>query len=74
VHDKLEAHLPELGLVTVRDAETGATRVVDAHSFIAAASVDRRLADLRRLGLRASAVATHDDAFRKLHAHFRSVG
>jgi len=74
VHDKLEAHLPDLGLVTVQDAETGATRVVDASTFQAKATVERRLSDLRRIGLRASAVGTHDDAFRKLHAHFRSVG
>jgi uncharacterized protein (DUF58 family) len=74
VHDRFESRLPELGLVTVQDAESGATRVVDTSTFAAAAGVERRLADLRRIGLRASAVGTHDDAFRKLHAHFRGAG
>jgi uncharacterized protein (DUF58 family) len=74
VHDPLEDHLPNLGLVTVRDAETGATRVVDARTLRAAVPAEARLRDLRRLGLRASFVSTNDDAFRKLHAHFRSVG
>lgn len=73
VHDPLEAGLPDLGLVTVRDAETGAVRTVDAREWAAATSVDRRLADLRRLGLRASAVSTRDDAFQRLHAHFRGA-
>lgn len=73
VHDPLEAGLPDLGLVTVRDAETGAVRTVDAREWAAATSVDRRLTDLRRLGLRASAVSTRDDAFQRLHAHFRGA-
>ncbi len=71
VHDPLEQALPDLGLVTVRDAESGAVRTVDASTWVAAVGLDRRLADLRRLGLRASAVSTRDDAFQRLHAHFR---
>lgn len=71
VHDPLEAGLPDLGLVTVRDAETGAVRTVDARAWTAAQTAERRLTDLRRIGLRASAVSTHDDAFQRLHAHFR---
>lgn len=74
VHDPLENGLPDLGLVTVQDAETGALHTVDANHWHAQTSVERRLMDVRRLGVRATAVSTRDDAFVKLHAHFRSGG
>lgn len=71
VHDPLEGGLPDLGLVTVQDAETGVVRTVDARRWSARASVEQRLTDVRRLGVRATAVSTADDAFIRLHAHFR---
>ena len=74
VHDSLEARLPGIGLVSVRDAETGQVRTVDSRGWLAANSVERRLAELRRLGIRASAISTGDDAFNRLHAHFRGGG
>ncbi len=72
VHDPAEAGIPDLGLVTVADAETGAVRTVDARRWVAEAAVERRLANLRRLGVRVSAVSTADDAFQRMHTHFRA--
>ncbi|MFN7146048.1 MAG: hypothetical protein ACK4YP_19910 [Myxococcota bacterium] len=36
-------------------------------------SIDARLAELRRHGVRASAVSTADDAFVRLQQHFRGA-
>lgn len=73
VHDPREAALPKLGLVTLQDAETGRTRTVDAATLVARAPVEHRLAELRRHGVRASAIGTDDDAFLKLIQHFRGA-
>lgn len=72
-HDPREAKMPGIGLVTLRDAETGKVRTVDAGSVIARARVEERLTDLRRHGVRASAISTQDDAFLKLVQHFRGA-
>ncbi|MDP2315398.1 MAG: DUF58 domain-containing protein [Pseudomonadota bacterium] len=72
-HDPREATMPPVGLLTLRDAETGAVRVVDAAALHAARSVDARLAELRRQGVRASAVSTSEDAFLRLQQHFRGA-
>jgi uncharacterized protein (DUF58 family) len=71
VHDPMEHAMPDVGMVTVYDAETGAMRLVDARRFAALPSVDARLADLRRTGVRASAISTQEDAFLRLQQHFR---
>jgi uncharacterized protein (DUF58 family) len=70
-HDPREQQMPALGLVTLRDAETGRLRVVDTSRLRGGSSVEERLADLRRHGVRASAVSTADDAFIRLQQHFR---
>jgi uncharacterized protein (DUF58 family) len=67
--DPLEMELPDLGLVTMRDAETGEQMVVDTHDagfrrrFAAAA--ERRESDLRRglahAGVDTLELATDDD-------------
>lgn len=71
VHDPREATLPDLGLVTLQDAETGKVRTVEARTLVARASLDARVAALRRHGARASAVSTDQDAFLRLQQHFR---
>lgn len=71
VHDPAEAALPGLGLVTLRDAETGAVRTVEAGAFFARQRLEDRLAELRRNGARASAISTAEDAFLRLQQHFR---
>ncbi|MFZ5479791.1 MAG: DUF58 domain-containing protein [Myxococcota bacterium] len=73
VHDPHEERLPGVGLVSLRDAETGELRTVDAGALAAKLGVDRRVAELRRLGVKASALATTDDAFLRLQQHFRSA-
>lgn len=72
-HDPREAAMPKIGLVTLRDAETGQVRTVDAGTVLARAKVEERLTDLRRHGVRASAISTQDDAFLKLVQHFRGA-
>ena len=72
-HDAREAAFPNVGLVTLRDAETGQVRVIDGAALAAARSVDSRLGELRRYGVRASAVSTDEDAFLRLQQHFRGT-
>jgi uncharacterized protein (DUF58 family) len=72
-HDPREAALPNVGLITLRDAESGRVRVVDGAKLRALRSVDARLAELRRYGVRASAFSTEDDAFIRLQQHFRGA-
>ena len=72
-HDPRESAMPGSGTITLRDAETGAVRTVDLSAARAARSTDVRLAELRRRGVRASAIATNEDAFNKLHQHFLSA-
>jgi uncharacterized protein (DUF58 family) len=74
VHDPLDRALPGLGLVEVVDAETGRVALVDAGRWVARASNDRALRELRRRGARASSISTHDDPFAALHLHFQRVG
>lgn len=73
-HDPREMALPGVGLVTLTDAETGATQLVNAGALVARHRLSDRLTDLRRAGVRASAVGTDDDAFNKLLQHFRAAG
>lgn len=72
-HDPREQGLPNVGLVSLRDAETGALRVVDSAALRAARSVDTRLGELRRYGVRASGISTGEDAFVRLQQHFRNT-
>lgn len=72
-HDPREAAFPDVGLVTLRDAETGRVRTVDARTLLAKARIDDRLQELRRFGVRASPVSTEDDAFLRLVQHFRGA-
>jgi uncharacterized protein (DUF58 family) len=72
-HDPRETTLPGVGLLTLRDAETGEVRVVDAGAVRAVRGVDARLAELRKHGVRASAVSTDEDAFLRLQQHFRGA-
>jgi uncharacterized protein (DUF58 family) len=73
VHDPREEAFPDVGLVVVRDPETGREAVLDSRSLAARVSVAERLASLRRCGARASVVSTEDDAFAVLQRHFRGV-
>ncbi len=69
--DPLEEQLPPVGLVALQDAETGAMQWVDAAALRPKVPVEERLRALRRLGVRATQVDSRDDAFLKLHQHFR---
>jgi uncharacterized protein (DUF58 family) len=71
VHDPLDGALPDLGLLEVVDAETGARRVVEGATFAAAAALEARVAALKRRGVRVLALATSDDPFSALMRHFQ---
>lgn len=71
VHDPMEVSPPSVGLVEMEDAETGQRMVVDTNRLSARWSVDGRLRDLRRLGVKASSIGTHEDPFEHLLRHFR---
>jgi len=73
VHDPLEQALPELGLIELEDAETGARRLVDAGAVRSALSVQERVSRLRRTGASARAVATDEDPFFQLLLHFKAL-
>ena len=72
-HDPRELEMGRLGLVALRDAETGQVRTLDARTVVAQRSTDARLAELRRHGVRASTISTADDAFIRLQQHFRGA-
>lgn len=76
VHDPLENQLPDLGLFAFSDAETGRVRTLTcgAVSSGGAGPVDRRLQELRRVGVRASGLSTAEDAFLRLQRHFAARG
>ncbi len=71
IHDAMEITPPSVGLVEMEDAETGERKLVDTGRLRARWSVDGRLRNLRRLGVKASAVGTHEDPFEHLLRHFR---
>ena len=71
VHDPAESALPNVGLVTIRDGETGQLLTLDANHLATKSPPEHRRAELRRLGVAASVISTRDDAFAKLHQHFR---
>ena len=73
VHDPRESAFPDVGLVALRDAETGQVRTVDAAALRSRLTPEARLTELRRLGARASMVSTADDAFHRLEQHFRGT-
>ena len=74
--------LPDVGLVRVRDGETGASRVVDTSNaaFRAenAARVQAREREiettLQDAGIRPVTISTEDDAFETLIRHFSPKG
>lgn len=74
VHDPLERELPGLGALSVVDAESGQARTVWAGGGGLMSPVDARVAELRRAGVRASALSTSEDAFLRLQRHFLSQG
>jgi uncharacterized protein (DUF58 family) len=74
VHDPLDLPQPSLGLLDVVDPETGARRVVDAAAWRGRVSSEERVNMLRRLGVRATALSTDEDAFAVLHRHFAAEG
>ncbi len=72
-HDPREAELPSVGLLEVRDAETGRTLVLDTRRTRGGMPVAERVERLRRAGARATAISTEDDAFARLIDHFQRV-
>ncbi len=72
LHDPLEAGLPDVGLLTLRDAESGAIRLVGG-GVRAAEPAAARLERVRRAGVRASLLGTDEDAFLRLQVHFRTA-
>jgi uncharacterized protein (DUF58 family) len=69
--DALEHAMPDIGLLSLEDAETGQVMVVDAKALRARQAPQARLNELRRLGVRSTIVQSDDDAYLKLHQHFR---
>jgi len=62
--------LPDLGLLTLRDAESGEVKVVPGGTR-ASQLPQERLDEVRRAGARASLLSTDEDAFHRLQVHFR---
>ena len=73
VHDPLERAVPPVGLVEIEDAETGRRRVIDTSAVDPQRSVEARIQQLRRLGVRARSIGTDEDPFALLIAHFRTL-
>ena len=73
VHDPLEQQLPKLGLVQLRDAETGRVRLVDPRKLAASVRPEERVRQLQQRGAHASSVSTDEDPFFALEKHLRKV-
>lgn len=73
VHDPGESALPNVGLLTLRDAESGRLLTVDAAALGTKTTPESKRAELRRMGVACSVVSTRDDAFARLHQHFRGA-
>lgn len=71
VHDPRETAMPSLGLLSMVDAETGATVTVDTGRLRPVIPVQERVDTLRKIGVRTTPVGTDEDAFAKLAQHFR---
>ncbi len=74
VHDPLENALPNVGWLALADAEGGGVSTVSSRGPGLLGPIDRRLTELRRLGVRSSALSTGQDAFLLLQRHFASQG
>lgn len=74
VHDPRERSVPPVGLIELEDPETGRRRLVDASRIQPAWPVETRVDSLRRCGARATAIATDQDPFQALMAHFQRAG
>lgn len=74
VHDPLENALPRVGFLALADAEGGGVATLAGGGAGVLGPVDRRVAELRRLGVRASSLSTEDDAFLRLQRHFIAQG
>lgn len=70
--DQLEETMEDFGILSLEDAETGQRLVIDAKMLRSTNPLSQRVTELRRLGVRTTTVDTRDDAFLKLHQHFRS--
>jgi uncharacterized protein (DUF58 family) len=73
VSDRAEQKPGRIGLIRVRDAETGRIRLVDGKRLKLRLPAQRRVEMLRERGAYASTVDTRDDPFRALMRHFRRV-
>jgi uncharacterized protein (DUF58 family) len=71
-YDHLEDQLPDIGLLALEDAEGAGVLTVDAHALTSTNPHSLRAQTLRRAGVKTTLVATEDDAFLKLHQHFRA--
>jgi uncharacterized protein (DUF58 family) len=72
-HDPREERWPSVGLVRLRDAETGATMLLDTRRPGSGTSVEERLDRLRRAGVHTTAIGTGDDPFARLVEHFQRI-
>jgi len=73
IHDPMEIAMPSVGLVELEDAESGDRVLVDSATLSGRRGIDARVRALRKLGLRASAVGTDQDAYQHLLQHFRRL-
>ena len=73
VWDPLEESIPPLGLLQMRDAETGAVRLVDTAAVRPGIPWQERLSLLTKAGAASSAISTAEDPFRALIRHFHRL-
>lgn len=73
VHDPREENWPRVGLVEIRDLESGRHLLLDTGRFGARMSVASRVQRLVRSGAHVTAVSTGDDPFQKLVEHFHRL-
>lgn len=71
--DPLENHCPNVGLMNLKDAETGERILVDTSAWSPDDWLGQRESTLRRSGALVSTIDTQEDPFKALMNHFRQV-
>ena len=71
VHDPYEVNFPVSALIDVCDSESDEARLIDTRRLASGRDIEQDLYRLRKKGLRASALSTHEDPIAQVLAHFR---
>ena len=74
IHDPMEDGFQDVGLIDICDSESGERRLVDARAWKSQSNVEHRVQQLRKQGVRVSALSTSEDPIEVILKHFHHFG